>query len=129
MSIDRDTILRRKAARAEAVALAELVRDTLDAAKFPDSRDIICTEVRKVVGPGSVGTTPVPIRPMSNTQSRAFDQEAMPYGKYKGHPVGNIPLDYLCWLADDRDAFVADLRRYCLSRRVQDEQESPESAH
>ena len=122
--IDRAVILRRKSARAEAVALASLVCETLDAAKFPDCRDIIRAGIRKVVGPGDAGTTSAPIQPMTDTQAAFFETTLVPYGIHKGKQVRTVSLDYLLWLADNKDTFHADLRRYCLSRRVQREQDS-----
>lgn len=41
------------------------------------------------------------------------DRTPMPFGKYKGTPLGNVPARYLLWLYDEssKDAFPA-LRKY-----------------
>ena len=63
---------------------------------------------------------------MTDGEARRFGQEQIRFGKHKGHRIDAIPLDYLTWLADGRDEFVQDLRRYCRSRRVQTEMETPD---
>lgn len=46
--------------------------------------------------------------------NRVFtDKTPMPFGKYKGIPLGNVPASYLLWLYDEssKDAFPT-LRKY-----------------
>lgn len=59
---------------------------------------------------------------MSDTQARAFEKKLMPWGKYRGDPVGDVELDYLFFLAEKPDEFMADLRRYLRSDRVLQDQ-------
>jgi len=50
----------------------------------------------------------------NRTAERVFnDKTPMPFGKYKGTPLGNVPASYLLWLYDEssKDAFPA-LRTY-----------------
>ena len=35
---------------------------------------------------------------------RLTDESPMPYGKYKGRPMEDVPADYLIWLVDKRRA-------------------------
>ena len=32
------------------------------------------------------------------------DESPMPYGKYKGRPMEDVPADYLIWLVDNQRA-------------------------
>ena len=35
---------------------------------------------------------------------RLTDESPMPYGKYKGRPMEDVPADYLIWLVDNQRA-------------------------
>lgn len=39
------------------------------------------------------------------------DQSLMPYGKYKGQKMANVPADYLIWLLDN-DKCSGDVKKY-----------------
>ena len=52
---------------------------------------------------------------MDKTEARAFDNEIMEFGKYKGTRMGEIPLDYLLWLEEQPD-FRKQLNRYLRSK-------------
>ena len=36
--------------------------------------------------------------------SKLTDADPMPYGKYKGRPMEDVPADYLMWLIDNNRA-------------------------
>lgn len=61
--------------------------------------------------------------PMSDVQARAFGERAIPFGQHKGRRVDEVPMDYLCWLADSPEDFKGELRRYLRSNRLQREQD------
>ena len=63
---------------------------------------------------------------MTEDQAKAFERVRIPWGKESGISVKNIELEYLFWMADERDKFKEALRRYLRSDRVQREQEEQE---
>lgn len=66
---------------------------------------------------------PAPIvRPMSDAEARDFGNQLIHFGKHKGSRIDEVDLDYLLWLADSKDDFKEQLRRYVRSQRVQAEQ-------
>lgn len=40
------------------------------------------------------------------------DESLMPFGKYKGEKLANVPAGYLIWLYDNKKLF-GDLKKYC----------------
>lgn len=62
--------------------------------------------------------TPAPERwpPLSQAEALRFEATPMPYGKYQGQPVGEIPTDYLLFLTEG-DEFSQRLKRYVKSPR------------
>lgn len=44
------------------------------------------------------------------------DQSLMPFGKYKGEKLANVPADYLLWLLETGKLFP-DLKQYIESNR------------
>jgi len=63
--------------------------------------------------------------PMDKAEARRFEREPFPFGQYRGPAVGEIPVDYLCWL-DTQPDFRRNLRRYLRSDRGQRLQPDPE---
>lgn len=67
-------------------------------------------------------------KPMIDAESRVFGSRGMPdkYRLHAGKRVDDVPLGYLHYVTEPDD-FARDLRRYYLSKRVQQEQDSNES--
>jgi len=62
---------------------------------------------------------------MSEEEAKRFENTPMPWGKHSGERVGNVDLAYLLWVAEKRDDFVDEVRRYVRSERAQSEQTDP----
>jgi len=56
--------------------------------------------------------------PMTYQEAREFGSEEMEFGKYLGLPIDQVPIEYLVWLADEKDGFKKQLRRYLQSPRI-----------
>ena len=83
----------------------QLLRDVLQ--QVPgDKRPI----ERVVVGPPKA---------MTEAEAVAFENEAMPFGKYVDVHIGQVPLSYLDWI-DETDNFRSRLDRYLRNPRVRD---------
>jgi len=54
-------------------------------------------------------------QPMTQFGARAFERKLMPWGNYKGQPIKDVPMQYLCALVDPSD-FKRELRRYIKSQ-------------
>ena len=68
-----------------------------------------------------------PHAPMTDEDSKGFENKSIPFGKYIGQQISSVPLSYLCWL-DDQPDFRRELNRYLRSERIQAEQEQHEAA-
>jgi hypothetical protein len=56
---------------------------------------------------------------MTDDEARRFENKLCPgYSMYAGDDVGDVPPDYLLFLAEG-DAFIRKLRRYVRSKRFQ----------
>jgi len=68
-----------------------------------------------------------PYPPMDDKEAANFERWIMPYGKYGGKEIGEIPVGYMCWLTEG-DAVVKNARRYVRSKRFSErqDQEAPE---
>jgi len=42
------------------------------------------------------------------------DKDPMPYGKYKGQPMGKVPGSYLIWLSEN-DKCIPQIKEYVLN--------------
>lgn len=62
--------------------------------------------------------TPRDPRPMTDDEASAFEARRMPWGKYKGKQIDEVPLDYLQWVLDQPDTFKAEIERYLASEWV-----------
>jgi len=71
------------------------------------------------IGPQVPQTPP----PMSEDEAKAFEKHSMPWGKYNGTKIADVPMDYLLYIDDQKDEFRDRLHRYLASDRVQREQE------
>jgi hypothetical protein len=57
---------------------------------------------------------------MTDEEARLFEVRwTMPFGEYTGHKIKDVPLERLCWYADQR--FNDALRRYLRSPRIRAE--------
>lgn len=61
-----------------------------------------------------------PLAAMTDEEARAFERETVPFGKYLGDLVGNVPLSYFDWLEGERD-FRQDVKRYLRNPGIQRE--------
>jgi len=50
----------------------------------------------------------------------------MPFGKYKGESLGDIPAHYLLWLADEADSCPKEVKEYVEKERRHLEKEAHE---
>jgi len=74
-----------------------------------------------MLGESTLGAQNPTLEPMTNDQCSKFERKEMPFGKYHGKRIINVPLDYLIWLSEDE--FQRDLKRYLSSPRIVSEQE------
>ena len=58
------------------------------------------------------------LQPEAEFNAMAFESHNMTFGQYTGVPIKEVPLEYLCWLADDK--FIDNLRRYLKSDTVRE---------
>lgn len=63
-----------------------------------------------------VDPLPTQYRPMDDAEAKRFEQQLMPFGKFKDRPVADADLEYLRWV--DSDEFKWKLHRYLKSQRV-----------
>lgn len=57
--------------------------------------------------------------PMTDDEVNAFKYSRMPFGKFAGKEVGEVPLEYLAWLADQPGDFKEMVRRFLKNPAVQ----------
>lgn len=48
---------------------------------------------------------------MTNSDTAMNDESIMPFGKYKGEKLANVPPDYLLWLFDNGKCY-GEVRQY-----------------
>lgn len=88
--------------------------------------EIVSNELVKLVRaklPSLVEPIPVDKYPaFTEQQARAFERETVPYGKFKGKYVGEVPPDYLLFLTEG-DEFSKQLRRYVKTKTFYERQE------
>ena len=58
---------------------------------------------------------------MSDRMAKAFEESLMPWGKYKGKPIGEVPTEYLVFFVEE-DRFKERLARYIKSNVFKDRQ-------
>lgn len=75
-----------------------------------------------------LGMILAPGAPMTDIEAARFEHNTISFGKYEGTPINEVPISYLCWIADL--SFHAELQRYVNSdrgkQRIQDEDDGPE---
>lgn len=59
--------------------------------------------------------------PMTDKQVEAFANSRMTFGRNVGEKIADISFGYLIWLAEEKDEFKRDLRRYLKHPKVQQE--------
>lgn len=74
--------------------------------------------VLKAAHPKLFLTKSVPITPMSPLEAKRFAHERMQFGQHAGNLIGDVPLDYLDWLAAQPD-FHSRLNRYLRSEAIE----------
>lgn len=101
-------------ARQEAESLVELAGE--QSARFWETlRDLAASKLPPVQPP--IDRYP----PLMEQEAVRFEALPMPYGKYAGETVGEVPCDYLLFLTEG-DEFSQRLRRYVRSKRFQERQ-------
>lgn len=101
----------------------EFVRETIEAEQFKDAERfarLLCERItekhcRRIEVSRTI---------MSREEAKTFEEQPMPFGEYKGCPIGTVPLDRLQWYANQQ--FTDELRRYITSELVQKEKEFEE---
>ena len=63
-----------------------------------------------------------PYPPMDDKEAASFERRLMPYGKYGGKAMREIPCGYICWLTEG-DEVVEKARRYVRSKRFSERQD------
>jgi uncharacterized protein (DUF3820 family) len=58
----------------------------------------------------------MPVKTLRNTTAWG-DDDVMPFGKYKGHPLKDIPASYLLWWADQDSSRYPELLGYILKNK------------
>ena len=111
MSVERNCELRREA------------RELLESggSHSPEFYRVLADECLRRCGEAPAQAGPALPPAMSDDESRAFERACrLPFGKHRGELVAAVPLDYLCWFADNvRDKPVGrQVARYVRSERV-----------
>lgn len=109
-------------------ALAELIQAELEG-HAPIAQRIIANRVKAAIElwiPARA-QAPADLIPMTDQEALAFEQDRMEFGKYSGRPVGDVPLDYLEWLADAGRKTWRQIHAYLNSPRVKREREAAEA--
>ena len=57
---------------------------------------------------------------MGGDDLKRYERNSMPFGKFMGWHIGDVPLEYLDWLCRSQEDFYCDLRRYLLARNKED---------
>ena len=100
-------ILLRKAGR-------DIAEQCIELASLKDleneSVDAFWDEIRK-----AMPSTEKQNSAMSSDEAEQFEHEKIEFGKHAGELYINVPIEYLCWIADQS----IRLRRYCQSERAQ----------
>lgn len=111
-------------ARKDADEVIELIND-MAAGFFQDARVWFIELIRDDL----VERYPLPkqdgpaFEPMNDEEAILFGKMFMPWGKHRGMPIDNVPMEYLDWiLRQDDGVFITKLNRYMASRRIQSEQ-------
>lgn len=113
-----DTIKRRVSARDQARLVSGLVVE--DAGRIhADAQGAFWEELRRLLPRAFAPPVVKPAggEPFNDDQARVFGNTKMPWGKYAGTRVDEVPLDYLEKLCDPQP-FVKSLKRYVASQRI-----------
>ena len=106
-------------------ALAALVCEELTNCQDMTGRQIMASRVLRAIRAAGLDNheprKPMPTQPepMTDEQVAFFEHhKTVPYGKYAGQRVGDVPLDYLVWLVEDTDDFKEAVRMYLENKRI-----------
>jgi hypothetical protein len=98
--------------------LIELFREEL-AVQGGIQLHVACNSLRRVLDefdpPANAPLTLPTMQPMTKHERACFEAETMIYGKHFGEKMGDIPRDYLEWLADAKHREWRQLRRYLMT--------------
>ncbi len=115
-------IRRRAVARERAREAAALVVE--EAGRLPeDARGAYWDELIKMLPLPVAAAAPADDPPFDDHQSKCWGRTKMPWGKYQGECVDDVPIEYLEKLCDPQP-FIRSLKRYLSSRRIMLERES-----
>ena len=73
-------------------------------------------EMPKPTAPGVV--------PMTDAEATEFVLRSMPFGIHVGKRVGDVPLEYLAWLADQPCDFEREVKRFIKNPTIQRQYEA-----
>ncbi len=103
--------------------LSKMVLDEIEGQADEVSRQIVHSRVLRALTTHYLYTPPKSqtyrVEPMTDVQAKAFEDTPMKYGKHVGKRIGDVPIDYLCYLADPNE-WTKDLKRYLASDRVKE---------
>jgi hypothetical protein len=118
------TIEKRVAAREQARVAAGLVIE--EVGRVPtEAQSSFWDEIKKMLPiPQSAPTSQAKGEPFTDRQASAFGKTRMPWGKYSGQCVDEVPLDYLERICDPQP-FIRSLKRYVTSTRILAESKDP----
>lgn len=88
---------------------------------------IIANRIMEAVAGWSQPKTPatpaVAIQPMDDAEARRYGKQSLGFGQHADEPIEDVPLEYLCWLADTSRQTWQSLHRYLNSPRIKRESE------
>ena len=116
--MDKEMIQSRVNAREQARVLADLVLEEVATAP-PEGQEAFWEQLWELLPLPERAVAELVVEPMTDKQSKEFGRLPIPFGKYKGEPVDQVPLDQLQWYADL--PFQQQLRLYLASPRIQAE--------
>ena len=112
---NQDLLQRKVKSRKAAEAVIELLKESIDGDMDEGHFWRIVRDRVLVFAPLQRLTSP--IEPMTDVETRRFENGIMPYGEFKGRTIKNVPLDRLDWYAGNDD-FRDDLKKYLANEEV-----------
>ena len=85
----------------------------------PNAQEGFWDELRRVMPSQPNGALSTPTPAMSDEEAKAFEKTKIPFGQHQFTNYGQVPINYLSWVADQG----IQLRRYMRSARAQKREE------
>jgi hypothetical protein len=108
---------------------AELVSFILSEASGHDEigKRIIANRVLEAVAgwlpPKAPTSPPATAQPMDDKEAKEYGKRSLGFGQHANEPIEDVPLEYLCWLADTSRQTWQSLHRYLNNPRIKTELE------